>query len=107
MTGGERKTMPDREKVINGLETCIKYIDRECPISCPYHEICTKYDGRVVVQPVLRDALALLKELERTGHWEGPECSSCHGILIGNVFPRPRYCPNCGAHMLRIRNELR
>lgn len=54
--------MPDREKVIKGLETCIKYIDRECPIGCPYHEICTKYEGRVVFQPVLRDALTLLKE---------------------------------------------
>ena len=56
--------MPDREKVIKGLETCIKYIDRECPIGCPYHEICTKYEGRVVFQPVLRDALTLLKEQE-------------------------------------------
>jgi len=56
--------MPDRENVIKGLETCIKYIDRECPIGCPYHEICTKYEGRVVFQPVLRDALTLLKEQE-------------------------------------------
>lgn len=54
--------MADKEKVIKGLETCIKYIDRECPIDCPYHEICTNYEGRVVFQPVLRDALALLKE---------------------------------------------
>lgn len=55
----------DKEKVIKGLETCIKYIDRECPIGCPYHEICTKYEGRVVFQPVLRDALSLLKEQEK------------------------------------------
>lgn len=56
--------MTDREKVIRGLETCIKYIDRECPISCPYHEICTKYEGSYVFQPVFRDALVLLKEQE-------------------------------------------
>ena len=56
--------MPDREKVIKGLKTCIEYIDRDCPISCPYYETCTKYEGRVVFQPVLRDALYLLKEQE-------------------------------------------
>lgn len=54
--------MADREKVIKGLEICIKYIDRDCPIGCPYYEICTKYEGSVVFQPVLMDALALLKE---------------------------------------------
>ena len=57
--------MVDKSKVIKGLETCIKHIDRECPIGCPYHEICTKYEGRVVFQPVLRDALSLLKEQEK------------------------------------------
>ena len=56
--------MPDREKVIKGLETCIKYIDRACPIDCPYYEICTKYEERFVFQPVLRDAFELLKEQE-------------------------------------------
>lgn len=30
--------MVDREKLIKGLETCIKCIDRDCPIGCPYHE---------------------------------------------------------------------
>jgi len=54
--------MIDKEKVIKGLENCIKYIDRACPIGCPYYEMCTKYEGRVVFQPVLRDAFKLLKE---------------------------------------------
>ena len=54
--------MPDREKVIKGFETCIEYIDRACPIGCPYYGICTKFEGRV--QPVFRDALELLKGQE-------------------------------------------
>lgn len=54
--------MADREKAIKGLETCIKHIDRECPIFCPYYEVCTKYDGRIVLQPLLRDAFVLLRE---------------------------------------------
>ena len=67
--------MSDREKVIKGLETCIKYIDRDCPIDCPYYETCTKYEGRVVFQPVLRDALALLKEQEaEIEHMKRPDC---------------------------------
>ena len=54
----------DKEKVIKGLETCIKNIDRECPIGCTYHEICTKYEGSAVFQPVLRDTLDMLKKQE-------------------------------------------
>lgn len=69
--------MPDREKVIKGLETCIKHIDRECPIGCPYHEICTKYEGRVVFQPVLRDAFELLKGQEKT---------SCNEKMLDKLF---------------------
>lgn len=62
LMGRQRIKMADLEKVVKGLETCIKYIDQECPISCPYHEICRRYEGRVVFQPVLRDALTMLKE---------------------------------------------
>ena len=54
--------MADIEKTIKGLDTCIKHIDQECPTDCPYYEKCTKYEGRVVFQPLLRDTLTLLKE---------------------------------------------
>jgi len=97
--------MADREKVIKGLETCIKYIDRECPIGCPYYEICTKQEGRVVFQPVLRDAFELLKEqeTESTGRCRVFQCKKC-GYGIDDIFVNdeekyqiaPRYCPNCG-----------
>lgn len=84
--------MPDREKVIKGLEVCIKYIDRDCPIDCPYHETCTKYEGRVAFQPVLRDALALLKEQEAV---EPTFKKGEDGVLVWA-------CGSCGAYMYHI-----
>ena len=106
--------MADREKVIKGLETCIKYIDRECPIWCPYHEICTKYEGRVVFQPVFRDALDLLKEQE--AEWvygedetgvDGWHCSECNFFEPWfydfeadiDFIKRYEHCPKCGRRM--------
>ena len=57
--------MIDREKAIKGLEICIKNIDKvDCPNDCPYYSDCTKYENRYVFQPLLRDALILLKELK-------------------------------------------
>lgn len=53
----------DRDKVIKGLEVCLKNIDQQdCPNDCPYLSDCSKYENRVVFQPLMRDALALLKE---------------------------------------------
>jgi predicted ribosome quality control (RQC) complex YloA/Tae2 family protein len=57
--------MPDREKVIKSAEICLKHIDEsDCPQECPYFEQCCKYEKRVVFQPLIRDALAMLKEQE-------------------------------------------
>lgn len=51
------------EKVIKGLEVCLKNIDQQdCPNDCPYLSDCSKYENRVIFQPLMRDALALLKE---------------------------------------------
>ena len=58
--------MPNREKVIKGLDVCLKNIDRpDCPNDCPYLSDCLKYENRVVFQPLMRDALALLNEQEK------------------------------------------
>ena len=52
--------MPDREKVIKGLEMCIK--DIECT-GCPYEGECfDENDDRQFGENMMRDALALLKE---------------------------------------------
>lgn len=57
--------MPDRKKVIEGLDICLKNIESpDCPSNCPYFSDCSKYENRVVFQPLMRNALALLKEQE-------------------------------------------
>lgn len=48
-----------REKVIRGLECCLKFFNQEgCPEECPYRS-----DGRCY-ETIKRDALALLREQE-------------------------------------------
>ena len=92
----------DREKVIKGLELCLKTIDEpDCRKECPYYEICQKYEGRVIFQPLMRDTLALLKEQEpaepvmKKGRlFTAPMCRKC-----GYFFPtgtKPNYCQECG-----------
>lgn len=91
--------MPDREKVIKGLERligtagCVAIYDSDCK-SCPYKHI----NG--CVDQVLKDALELLKAQEpkkaENEHEEMglifSECGCCH-----NAIRRPwRYCPFCG-----------
>jgi hypothetical protein len=37
----------------------------DCRKECLYYEACQKYEGRVIFQPLMRDALVLLKEQEQ------------------------------------------
>ena len=54
--------MADREKVIKGLECCVKTIeDCECTDNCPYESQC--WDGTMYLGMML-DALELLKAQE-------------------------------------------
>ena len=60
----------DREKVIKGLEMCIK--DIECT-GCPYESECFYTDDdRQFGESMMRDALFLLKEQEEVVH-----CKDC------------------------------
>lgn len=103
----------DREKVIKGFELCLKTIDEpDCRKECPYYEACQKYEGRVIFQPLMRDALAMLKEHEAKPMIEnehGWNCPSCGMKLIGKTasgYPcdlidlpddEPiHFCPKCG-----------
>ena len=52
--------MPDREKVIKGLECCIDPLKARCP-ECPYYPC---YDEDTSSEKLLADALALLKAQE-------------------------------------------
>ena len=111
--------MPDREKVIKGLDVCLKNIDQsDCPNDCPYLSDCSKYENRVVFQPLMRDALALLKDQEEPKHiirkqckkewedgsidyyaeWYCPHCNSL--ILRGFDNPSIKFCYKCGKPIL-------
>ena len=103
--------MPDKEKVIKGLECHAEVNCVECPYrdgwrTCPFGET------------LLADALALLKEHEEVeGHWipiESPTGVEAFGIKEMTVqvvrcsvcdaeedvsFAAYRFCPRCGAKM--------
>ena len=104
--------MPDRDKVIKGLECCIlRNPDDHARCSqCPYGSNC--------VNRLKMNALELLKKREtNTGKWlpiESPTgvkafgiqemtvmgvcCSAC-GSKEDVSFTGYKYCPNCGAKM--------
>jgi hypothetical protein len=93
--------MPDREKVIKGLEVCFDS-SKECN-GCPY--IITPY-----CKTTLRnDILALLKEQEAVEpiyienpytHLPVSYCSKCrepiNQYITGNPYRKTEYCHYCG-----------
>ena len=57
--------MPDREKVIRGLECCTSdYSKYDCENDCPYRFQCISQDREAVSAEMLKDALELLKAQE-------------------------------------------
>ena len=89
-----------REKVIDGLERCLKMTDlclnnRDCPYNgC---EDADRGDGCISI--MMREALALLEMQVVHGEWKwshGGQCSEC-GFHNSNFDYN--YCPNCGAKM--------
>ena len=96
--------MPDREKVIKGLERCIA--DDFCN-GCPYEEHCFsdgEMDGEITAERMMRDALALLKEREPVkpikqkqlnGYMFSYACSKC-GTFLLPLGISAQYCYHCG-----------
>lgn len=90
--------MPDREKVIKGLECCIKESDslysNPCK-GCPY-------EGKECIDRLKADALALLKEQEaveptliregRNKYYNDYVCPGCDNEL----YYGQNYCSECG-----------
>ena len=83
--------MPDREKVIKGLECCTKWDScSDCPYQTP-----NEYDISECTEPLHKDALALLIEqeaVEPTWSRGKPYCGSC-GKQIRNGG---EFCSECG-----------
>ena len=97
--------MPDREKVIKGLETIKQFFGYGLPSTA---ELFDSYCG------TLNDALALIKEQEaKSGHWvvlencsnAGVYCSECHTKMFDYYPMRKKlsqYCGHCGAKMTKM-----
>lgn len=96
--------MPDREKVIRGLECCYSLF--VCP-ECPYYGTGEECDR----DQLMLDALALLREQEpvepEKGVWLHPTSLDCCCSVCGRQpehepgesVPLYPYCPDCGAKM--------
>jgi len=100
--------MPDREKVIKGLEEVDAYFHRMT-------EVCYRGDEATFcdLKEKVTDAIALLKEQDaKTGHWIEKEdynldtyydCSVCGeswSMIDGTPWENGmNYCPHCGAKM--------
>ena len=102
--------MPDREKVIKGVRKCLSH--KQCSENgCPYENECAVEH---LNDPLLRDALSLLKEqgkskqvirkqckrqrfdgaVEYYAEWRCPHCDSL--LKQGYGAPWVKYCFYCG-----------
>ena len=94
--------MPDREKVIKGLELCSNILGciNTTNTDCPY----ALGEGACRYQDLLTDALALLREQEttwvkeedRTNHYH---CEMC-GYVTGIIARMHKFCPECGRKVM-------
>ena len=111
--------MPDREKVIKGLECCTRYeVGKQLNncLDCPYVEPIGFNQFRCKSQEMKEDALALLKEQKAEAKWiygedetgvDGWHCSECdffepwfYEFTDDIDFIRfYGFCPKCGAKM--------
>lgn len=92
----------DRDKVIKGIRKCLSH--KPCSENgCPYENECAVEH---LNDPLLRDALALLKEQEaveptliregRNKYYNNFVCPRCDN----DVFYEQNYCSECGVRFL-------
>lgn len=94
--------MPDREKVLKGLECCEKTDGSDCK-NCPYTDDCD------CVEFMSRDALALLKKQEATIKAQQFVLNNaCEKLKEQKMAMKPKNidkvggnCPVCGLRMAR------
>ena len=94
--------MPDREKVIKGLQIERECVARDCGRDCRKCDLAQEWEWLLSVYD---DALALLKEqeakkpiynAEKYGDYL-PHCSSCEKVLPNSSqYGRAKFCYNCG-----------
>lgn len=94
--------MPEREKVIKGLECCAAALSCD---ECPYNENKECNNKGFFYSQAIEDALALLKEqeakkpiynAEKYGDYL-PHCPSCEKVLPNSSqYGRAKFCHRCG-----------
>ena len=93
--------MPDREKVIKGLECCAS-TSYECR-KCPYGDECLNTDFPCGETHLISDALTILKEqeaIEPTSYMDGLvqrfTCGKCGKHLLYAKWGHDNFCSKCG-----------
>jgi len=98
---------PDREKVIKGLECCMKWTGEPNTATCHCSDCSyTNMDilGQRCLIDLINDALALLKEQDAVEPIKPLDkddgytfmCSNCKGELFCGDVIRDNFCPTCG-----------
>lgn len=101
--------MVDLEKVIKGLEICLKEDANMCETNCPYfHQCGAIYENN---EALMKDVLSLLKAQEQKPprfvvaydkiFYACDNCGKSLLVLINaegvkSVVNMPKYCPECG-----------
>lgn len=88
--------MPDREKIIKGLECCVTMSGDEC-LKCPYEHECWDTNTFYGNSCFAADALALLQEQEPvcTEYDRAIVLFSCRDCKTQLLYGQ-RYCHMCG-----------
>ena len=88
--------MPDREKVITGLELCTNISPDGCLTRCPYKDEKDETYSGFCEQVLKRDTLALLKEheaVEPKVSSAEQRCGNCNKVIEMDGW---QSCPWCG-----------
>ena len=97
--------MPDREKVLKGLELCTEITQDGCLMLCPYKDEQDETYSGFCEQVLKRDALSLLKEQEAVepyvaGNGKSFETAETWWYECGNcnkpIDPNDKFCRHCG-----------
>ena len=92
--------MPDRERVIKGLECCSQMAGEVCR-ECPYANECEEGEGLLAGSAHLAaNALALLREQEAVEPTrkvnENGQILSCSNCGAWFIVQKQKYCHECG-----------
>lgn len=93
--------MTDRWRVIYDIERCVSHVPDACR-DCSKHSGDLDFDPMLCMEDLLSDALALLREQEKTKvvfrQYDGSvesECGNC-GLYLDKTYS---VCPKCGKEL--------